>query len=194
MSQYPPKIDALAASPKCAGIDTEADGLGADADLGCGSIVRFSVKFDDDSGMVSAVRFNSNGCGYMVAAAETFCSRLSGRRLDGLAGLSDAELGGVVSESLGAVPPERTHCVATCNSAIRKAFADRRERRAAESFGDRAIICTCFGVGEADIHDVIERVGAESVSDVTAACNAGGGCGSCRMLIQELIDSIIEHN
>ncbi|MBX7055015.1 MAG: (2Fe-2S)-binding protein [Pyrinomonadaceae bacterium] len=194
MSQYPPRIAELSAKPGWAGIDPEADGLGVEAALGCGSIVRFSVGMDDDLGVVTSVRFNSNGCGYMVAAAEALCSRLSGIQLGDLGGLSDGELDSFVTTALGEVPKDRRQCVAVCSSAVRKAFADRRDRRAAAAFGESDLICSCFGVGEGEICGIIERIGTDSVSDVTAECNAGGGCGSCRMLIQELIDSIIEHN
>ncbi len=193
MSRYSPKVAGLAASAIHAGIDADADGFGADADLGCGSVVRFSVKFDDSTGNVSAVRFNSNGCSYMVAAAEALCSRLSGQSVESLGGLGGDQLAELLTAELGGIPDDRGHCAATCVTAVKKAFADRRERRAAGSLTGSTLICSCFGVGEAEIRGVIESIGADSVADVTAACNAGGGCGSCQMLIQELIDTVIEH-
>jgi NAD(P)H-nitrite reductase large subunit len=50
------------------------------------------------------------------------------------------------------------------------------------------LICTCFGISEDTIQSVISETGAETVEAVGDACNAGTGCGSCRFLIQELID------
>jgi NifU-like protein len=181
VSRYSPKVAELAAAAKHAGIDPDADGFGADADLSCGSVVRFSVRFDDDTGGISGVRFNSNGCSYMVASAEALCSRLSGQNVESLGGLGGEHLTGLLTAELGDITDDRRHC------------ADRRERRAASTPAESTLICSCFGVSEAEIRGVIERIDADSVADVTAACNAGGGCGSCQMLIQDLIDTVIEH-
>lgn len=193
MSRYSPKVAELAAAAKHAGIDPDADGFGADADLSCGSVVRFSVRFDDNTGGISGVRFNSNGCSYMVASAEALCSRLSGQNVESLGGLGGDHLTKLLTAELGDITDDRRHCAATCVTAVKNAFADRRERRAASTPAESTLICSCFGVSEAEIRGVIERIDADSVADVTAACNAGGGCGSCQMLIQDLIDTVIEH-
>lgn len=47
-------------------------------------------------------------------------------------------------------------------------------------------VCSCFGVGENTIIDVI-TAGAVEPSAVTAACQAGGNCGSCLPEVQKLI-------
>lgn len=49
-----------------------------------------------------------------------------------------------------------------------------------------AIACSCYGLRDAEIVDVI-RDGACSVDDVTAACNAGGACGCCQSTIEALL-------
>ncbi len=192
MNRYSPKVSELAASAKHAGVEPDADEFGADADLGCCSFVRFSFRVDDRTGNVTTGRFNSNGCSYMVAAAEALCSRLSGQSVESLGGLGGDQLAELLRAELGGIPDDRGHCAATCVTAVKKAFADRRDRRAADPLAAGTLICSCFGIGEAEIRGVIERIGADSVADVTAACNAGGGCGSCQMLIQELIDTVIE--
>ena len=47
-------------------------------------------------------------------------------------------------------------------------------------------VCSCFGVGENTIIDAI-TAGATASNAVTAACQAGGNCGSCLPEIQNLI-------
>ncbi len=48
------------------------------------------------------------------------------------------------------------------------------------------IICACFNVGEKTICDAIQQ-GANDISQVGEACQAGTNCGSCRPEIKELI-------
>ena len=50
------------------------------------------------------------------------------------------------------------------------------------------IICNCFQVTESNIRSHIVKNAATEVKDVTLACQAGGNCGSCHILIQLFID------
>ena len=50
------------------------------------------------------------------------------------------------------------------------------------------IICNCFQVAESTIRSHIEKNDVSQVDDVTIACEAGGNCGSCHILIQLFID------
>ena len=49
------------------------------------------------------------------------------------------------------------------------------------------IVCVCHGVPCTKIRSVI-REGASSVDAVGEACGAGTDCGSCREMIDELIE------
>lgn len=49
-----------------------------------------------------------------------------------------------------------------------------------------AIACSCHGLRDAELTDVI-RDGACSVDDVMDACDAGGNCGSCVSTIEMLL-------
>ena len=124
----------------------------------------------------------------MTAAADVLCDIVKGSQLGDLPGLDDDELRTEVFDRLGAFPEGREHCLVTAVSALRAAFADHRARVVSEFAGERALICTCFGVTEETIEAQIAAGRLESVEEVTAATRAGGGCGSCRMLIQEMLD------
>ena len=50
------------------------------------------------------------------------------------------------------------------------------------------IICNCFQVMESTIRSYISKNNVTRVEDVTSACEAGGNCGSCHILIQLFID------
>ncbi|MBK6916533.1 MAG: (2Fe-2S)-binding protein [Deltaproteobacteria bacterium] len=49
------------------------------------------------------------------------------------------------------------------------------------------LLCHCLVVEEAEVRRAI-RQGARTVEDVTARCEAGGGCGSCRAGIAVLLE------
>lgn len=49
-------------------------------------------------------------------------------------------------------------------------------------------VCLCRVVTDTQVEEAIEN-GADSVSDVGDACDAGTGCGACHEQIQEMIDT-----
>ncbi|MBT5029154.1 MAG: hypothetical protein HOL15_01250 [Nitrospinaceae bacterium] len=54
------------------------------------------------------------------------------------------------------------------------------------------VICQCFQVNESTIRKAIEKGELNNVDSVTEACEAGGGCHSCHILIQLFIDQYQE--
>jgi bacterioferritin-associated ferredoxin len=143
------------------------------------------LTFKRGSGRIDDVHFASNGCGWAVAAAEVMAEKISGAALRDLHGLEHI-LKEIVSE-LGEFPAARERCVLIGLEALRKALADHRERAAEEWTGEKALICTCFGISEETIAE-LASAGSASVEDVGIACGAGTGCGSCQMLIREILE------
>ncbi len=124
----------------------------------------------------------------MLAAADVLSEYVSGRELKELHGLPNDELRTHVSRVLGELPDERHDCAISTIEALRSAFNDLRSRRVKEFRGEEALICTCFGVSQERIEILIDETKLETVDEITRACNAGAGCGSCKMLIQEMLD------
>jgi NAD(P)H-nitrite reductase large subunit len=50
------------------------------------------------------------------------------------------------------------------------------------------IICQCYQVNESTIRNAIAENNLKEIDAVTTACEAGGGCHSCHILIQLFID------
>jgi bacterioferritin-associated ferredoxin len=48
-------------------------------------------------------------------------------------------------------------------------------------------VCVCEAVRVGEVEAAIDQ-GARSVSEVTSACRAGGDCGACHALIEQMID------
>ena len=186
MSFYPPKVHQRSRSATHAGSLKGANADATAASFVCGSFATLSLRITEP-GLIEGARFRTNGCGFMIAAADVVCEWLRGRSVTDLHGLDD--LSPVVSDSLGEFPADRLQCSSIVFEALRKAMAGYRERRIAEFRGDVALICTCFGVSEEAIGDVIASNHPNDVEQVSEICRAGSGCGSCRMLIQEMIDS-----
>ena len=184
---YPEKITDRLTKIERIHVSDGANAIGTGAALCCGSYVRFSLVINAENRIADA-GFNSNGCGFMLAAADVLAESLIERRLVDLHGLHSIELSKSVEVCLGDIPVKRNECIGACVDALRSAFMDFRARRIDEFVGEKALICTCFGVSEDTIECAIDEHSLETVADVTVKTNAGGGCGSCRMLIQEIID------
>lgn len=189
MSFYPPAIHECFIAPTHAGNVDSANAQGTGASFLCGSFAKISLRIDEISGVIEIAKFTTNGCGFMVATAESFTRWLEGKHLADLHGLREEELIETIVENLGEFPHERVQCMTVIFEAVRYALAEYRLRRVEEFAGEKALICTCFGVAEDTIVEAIEKDHLTDVDAVTAVCRAGSGCGSCRMLIAELVDA-----
>ena len=167
----------------------KATAAGVAVSFCCGSFIRFFLAVEGDSTVIRDISFTSNGCGYMVAAADILVEWLSGRDLTELHGLSDADLLVQIRLYVGDIEPGRYECIESCLKSVHSALADLRAWRIEEFAGEKALICSCFGVTEERIEKIIQSGNIETVDDVSAECNAGIGCGSCRMMIEEMIDN-----
>lgn len=185
---YPPEISNILTELRHSGGES-GNAVGSDANFSCGSFVRFRLNIDREQGTVINAGFTSNGCGYMIAAAEIVACEISGKMLADLHGLNDSTFDEPLSGSIGKCPLERANCRKAVLSAVRSAFADFRSRQIEEFCGEKALVCTCFGVTEEYIENAIVTSGLTTIDEVSLRTNAGSGCGSCRMLIQEMLDA-----
>ena len=124
----------------------------------------------------------------MIAAADVLADDVKNQKLTNLHGSESDDIKRRVGSILGIFPEHRRHCLGTSISALRAAFTDYRTRRLDEFRGEKALICTCFGISEESIEKCIADNDPETAAEVAKLCRAGSGCGSCRMLIQEMID------
>jgi len=190
---YPNKIRERLAHRPYDRLEIESNAAATAANFCCGSFVRISLSINAESRIVTNANFASNGCGFMIAAADVLAEYISGKSLTDLHGLTDRELNMHIQSNLGELPYGRRECVSVCIESLRAAFADHRARQIEEFQGEKRLICTCFGVSEETIEGLIAKKSLKTVDEVTVSCNAGGGCGSCRMLIQEMLDDCEVH-
>lgn len=190
MGIYPAKVLERCRELRFAASCRDADASGRAANFDCGCVVSFSLKVDEDSGEIKA-GYRSNGCGYMLASADILAETVGERQLSELHGLEKQELMAIINRELDGLPGSRENCALASIDALRAAFAELRAARIQEFRGERALVCSCFGVSEDTIEALIADSSIKTTDDIADACNAGSGCGSCRMLIQEMIDGRI---
>ncbi len=189
MTFYPAKINARFCRPQNAGKPPCANAVGTRASFECGSFVRVSLEIENGDKVIRQAKFQTNGCGYMVAAADTIAETLADKQLTNLHGLRMDEYELLLIDELQEFPSARKQCAELVLTALKDAFAAYRSHVLEEFRGEKALICTCFGVSEETIEAYIDATSPKTIEKVTEACRAGGGCGSCRMLIQEMIDN-----
>lgn len=158
--------------PRNVGEADEPSFTGRAASLSCGALVRFSIQVDEAQ-RLSQVKFRAAGCNVLIAAASILTEQVTG--------LTTAEAATMGSEA--------TNCVALARDALLDAIREYSNAAREDWAGDEALICTCFFVSERTIEREIQTRGLRTVAEVTRVCNAGGGCGSCHQLIQEILET-----
>jgi NifU-like protein len=190
MSEVYPKLIStrLRSLPK-ANVGEPANSFGKSAALECGTFVEFQMSIEPKTKLIEKVTFRSNGCGFMIAAAQILSTEFTGRNLTDLNALAENPASPIIDQ-LETLPPERRHCIETAVAALKDTFADFRQTQIEEFVGEKALICTCFGVTEETIEAAIKLRPGITVDRVGDLCRAGTGCGSCQMMIQEIIDLV----
>ena len=168
------------------GAADEPSFVGRAASLTCGAHVRFSIQVDENQ-VVSQAKFKAAGCSVLVASSSLLTEQVVN------VPTAEAAIIGQDTHALKSnfpdLEPGREHCPQLACDALLAAIREYSDAARGEWVGDEALICTCFFVSERTIESEISARGLTSVAEVTRACNAGGGCGSCHQLIQEILDT-----
>jgi nitrogen fixation NifU-like protein len=89
---------------------------------GCGDLARFFLRVRE--GRVSAVRFQTYGCGPTIAAASAASERVTGRGVEELLSLESQE----VEDAVDGLPDDRKHAAEVVAGALRAAALDALRR------------------------------------------------------------------
>ncbi len=189
VSFYSTKISERFHHPKNAGRVRDANAVATNATFVCGAVLRFTLRIDRETKEIQEAKFKTNGCGYLIASADALTEKIVGKRLTELRSLDTRILDSAIENELGKFSEHRRHCLDLATETLRNALADFRVLQIEEFTGEKALICTCFGVSEDTIENLIIEKSLATTEEVTDACGAGGGCGSCQPLIQEILDT-----
>jgi NifU-like protein len=170
-------------NPRNVGDAGEPSFTGRSASLSCGALVRFSIQVDE-AHLISQARFRAAGCNVLIASGSFVTEQIRGMTTAEAAAFG--QNAAAVSRQLGA---ESGKCVELACNALLDAIREYSNAARDDWAGDEALICTCFFVSERTIESEIQTRGLTTVAEVTKACNAGAGCGSCHQLIQEILET-----
>ncbi len=161
---------------------SEPSFVGRAASMRCGAAVRVSIQIDEQHRILDA-KFKAAGCSFLVSSLSMLTERVKGLAPADAAVIAHAPLDFV--ENVEDLSCAKLGCDALVAAIQKYSDAVRHEWN-----GDEALICTCFCVSERVIETEIAEKGLSTISEVIRACNAGGGCGSCHPLIEEMLNAV----
>ncbi len=187
MWDYSEKVMDHYRNPRNVGKIDNADAIGEAGSLTCGDSLKIYLKIKD--GIVTDAKFQTFGCGSAVASSSILTEMIIGKSVEEVKKITNKD----IADQLGGLPPEKMHCSVMGYEALEDALKnfddltdldDLRNEKPAEK-----IVCTCFNVTENLIWDAIKQNGLRTVEEVTNYTKAGGACGKCKGLIQDIIDT-----
>ena len=188
MWDYSEKVMEHYRNPRNVGKIDDADAVGSAGSLACGDQLKIYLKIKN--GIVTYAKFQTFGCGSAVASSSILTEMIIGKPISEVRKITNKD----IADQLEGLPPEKMHCSVMGYEALEDAlqgyedFQDLEDIRADEEKKQK-IVCTCFGVTENLIWDAIKQNGLTTVEEITNYTKAGGACGKCRGLIQDIIDT-----
>ena len=191
MWDYSDKVIDHYRNPRNVGKIDNADAIGEAGSLTCGDSLKIYLKIKD--GVVTDAKFQTFGCGSAVASSSILTEMIIGKTIDEVKKITNKD----IADELGGLPPEKMHCSVMGYEALEDALKnyddytdldDLRNEDAANKQREK-IVCSCFGITENVIWDAIKMNGLKTVEEITNYTKAGGACGKCKGLIQDIIDT-----
>ena len=189
MWEYTEKVMDHYRNPRNVGKLDNPDAVGIAGSLACGDQLKIYLKIEN--GIVTDAKFQTFGCGSAVASSSILTEMIIGKSIEEVKKITNKK----IADQLGGLPPEKMHCSVMGYEALEDALknyapedmVDLDELRETEV--REKIVCTCFNVTENQIWEAIKLNGLKTVEEVTNYTKAGGACGKCKVLIQDIIDT-----
>lgn len=189
MWEYTEKVMDHYRNPRNVGKIDNPDAVGIAGSLACGDQLKIYLKIEN--GIVTDAKFQTFGCGSAVASSSILTEMIIGKPVEEVKKITNKD----IADELGGLPPEKMHCSVMGYEALEDALKnyktddmidldDLREPETRDK-----VVCTCFNVTENQIWDAIKLNGLKTVEEITNYTKAGGACGKCKSLIQDIINT-----
>ena len=186
MWDYTDKLKDHFLHPRNARVIEDANAVGDVGSIICGDALRLMLKIDPVTEVIEDASFQTYGCGSAIASSSALTEMLKGKTLKEAEKITNQE----IVDYLGGLPPEKMHCSVMGREALDAAIANYHGQSYENSHDDGELVCHCFGVGINKIKKAVWENHLTTVEEVTNYTKAGGGCGSCKMRIEEIIDEV----
>lgn len=186
MWEYSEKVLDHYRNPRNVGKIDDADLVGEAGSLACGDSLKLYIKLDGDK--IKDAKFLTFGCGSAVASSSILTEMIIGKTLDEVRQITNKD----IADELGGLPQEKMHCSVMGQEALEDALKKYYGKDVEIGFSKESkdkIVCTCFNVTEKQIWEAIKINGLKTVEEVTNYTKAGGACGRCRGVIQDIINT-----
>jgi len=184
MWDYTDKVKDHFLNPRNVGEIEDADGVAEVGSIACGDALKFTFKLDE-SGRIKDARFKTFGCASAIASASALTEMIRGMTVEEASKVTNQD----IANYLGGLPQEKMHCSVLGREALEEAIS--YYKGSPEKAEEEKIVCECFGVTEKEIERAIRENRLRTVEEVTNYTKAGGGCGNCHPVIQEIIDRVL---
>lgn len=194
MWDYSEKVMDHYRNPRNVGSIDDADLIGEAGSLACGDSLKLFIKLDGEK--IVDAKFQTFGCGSAVAASSILTEMIIGKTLEEVKIITNKD----IADQLGGLPAQKMHCSVMGREALEdalKKFYDEEDWEELiltddHSHAGEKIICTCFNVTENQIWEAIKINNLTTLEDVTNYTKAGGACGRCKGIIQDMIDTYLK--
>lgn len=186
MWDYTDKVKDHFLHPRNARVIEDANAVGDVGSIICGDALRLMLKINPTTNVIEDAAFQTYGCGSAIASSSALTEMLKGKTLEEAEKITNQQ----IADYLGGLPPEKMHCSVMGREALDAAIANYHGQSYEHAHDDGEIVCHCFGVGVNKIKKVVWENHLTTVEEVTHYTKAGGGCQSCHMRIEEIIDEV----
>jgi len=187
MWDYSEKVMDHFLHPRNVGEVENPDGVGEVGSLACGDALKLAFKLDEQ-GRIKVVKFQTFGCASAIASSSALTELVNGKTLEEALKITNRE----IAAYLGGLPEEKMHCSVMGREALEAAIANYRGQGQGKKPLEGKIICKCFGVTDKEIERAVKENNLLTLDQVTHYTKAGGGCGGCKPLIQEILDQLVQ--
>jgi len=199
MWDYTEKVMDHFLNPRNVGEIKDADAVGVVGNITCGDALKLFLKLDDEKKKIVDAKFQTFGCASAIASSSALTEMIIGMDLESANRVTNND----IADFLGDLPQEKMHCSVMGMEALQAALAELRgevyeaqdhdhsQHEDYDPDGLDRVVCTCFGVTERKIREVIKENNLTTVDEVTHYCKAGGGCKGCLEDIEELMNIVL---